>query len=328
MANLSAAFWVEGTGWTTTQQVVGAGTATAAFVPWASGGRCLLSYRVQFLSGDLPVSPPSQPAPLSVCSAPATNIGVFRAGTGQFILNSESTNQLSGSYNYANAAADGKVSFAGFGVSGDIPVAGDWNGTGVVSIGVFRPGTGEWVLDLNNNGRWDGVPGDAVYRFGAAGDLPVVGDWNGDRRSKFGVFRPSTGQFILDTQGHRTFDATSTVYSFGANGDVPVAGNWSGTATADQIGIFRPSTGQWVLDSNGNGRFDSADTIYSFGGPGDLPVVGNWGSNPPRTRIGVFRPSAGQWILDTTGSGNWVPADLVFQFGASGDRPVVGFWTF
>ena len=41
----------------------------------------------------------------------------------------------------------------------------DWTGSGTVKIGVFR--SGQWLLDCNGNGVWDGVPGgDCLYNFG------------------------------------------------------------------------------------------------------------------------------------------------------------------
>ena len=65
-----------------------------------------------------------------------------------------------------------------FGRSGDLPVVGDWEGTGKAKIGVFRPSTGEWILDINGNGQFDGCQADGcVASFGQQGDLPVVGKW-------------------------------------------------------------------------------------------------------------------------------------------------------
>jgi hypothetical protein len=65
-----------------------------------------------------------------------------------------------------------------FGQFGDRPVVGDWNGTGVIRIGVFRPSTGQWFLDLNSNGRLDDCSVDACRGpFGQTGDRPVVGRW-------------------------------------------------------------------------------------------------------------------------------------------------------
>ena len=74
----------------------------------------------------------------------------------------------------ANRAWNGcskDLCISSFGMSGDIPVTGDWTGNGVSKIGVFRPSTGEWFLDLNGNGKWDGSSLDLyVPGYGQAGD--------------------------------------------------------------------------------------------------------------------------------------------------------------
>jgi len=59
----------------------------------------------------------------------------------------------------------------GFGQAGDIPVVGDWTGTGTAKIGVFRDGN--WALDLNENRQWDGCAVDGCFGFGRAGDTPL-----------------------------------------------------------------------------------------------------------------------------------------------------------
>ena len=65
------------------------------------------------------------------------------------------------------------------GISGDVPVVGDWNGDGTSKVGVFRQGF-FWVLDANGNHQFDGTgPGqDFAFAFGGlSGDKPVVGKW-------------------------------------------------------------------------------------------------------------------------------------------------------
>lgn len=97
-------------------------------------------------------------------------IGVFTPQTGMWTLD----------YN-GNGKVDGCATdkcFGPFGSSGDIPIVGDWSGTGTAKIGVFRAATGEWFLDVNGNGQWDGCNVDkCVTGFGQTGDLPVVGKW-------------------------------------------------------------------------------------------------------------------------------------------------------
>jgi hypothetical protein len=90
---------------------------------------------------------------------------------------------------------------------------------------VFRAGF-LWILYTNGNHTID--TGDQVFPFGGiTGDVPVVGDWNGDGRTKVGVFR--MGFFwVLDTNGNQTFDAgTDQAFAFGGiTGDIPVVGKW------------------------------------------------------------------------------------------------------
>ena len=63
---------------------------------------------------------------------------------------------------------------------GDIPLAGDWDGTGISRFGVFR--SGYWYVDWNGNGAWDATDALHVGYFGAnPGDIPLVGDWDGYR---------------------------------------------------------------------------------------------------------------------------------------------------
>ena len=176
-----------------------------------------------------------------------------------------------------------------FGLPGDQPVMGDWNGDGVKTPGIFRNGT--WVLDETGNG-FDA--GDRVLQFGLPGDKAVAGDWNGDGTDTVGVFR--NGNFTFDKNGNG-FDAADTdVIAFGWNTDTPVAGDWDGDGK-DTVGIFR--NGTWVLDLNGNG-YDAADRVLQFGLPGAQGVVGDWNGDGTDTP-GVLQ--SGQWYFDREGDG-------------------------
>jgi hypothetical protein len=169
-----------------------------------------------------------------------------------------------------------------FGQEGDLPVAGDWNGTGTSKIGVFRPDTGEWFLDLDGDRRLDNCSIDrCIASFGLQDDLPVIGDWDATGTSKIGVFRPGTGEWFIDVNGNGRLDGCNVdkcVTGFGQTGDLPVAGDWNATGSS-KIGLFRPTTGEWFLDMNGNGQWDGCNIdkcVTGFGQSGDLPVVGRW----------------------------------------------------
>jgi len=215
------------------------------------------------LSGDLPVSGDWN-------KDGKTEIGVFRNSTHLFYLDYNGNGVWNGS------VVDRQYNF---GLSGDIPISGDWNLDGRTEIGVFRPSTHLFYLDYNGNGVWNGTAGDRQYNFGLSGDLPVSGDWNADGRTEIGVFRPSTHLFYLDYNGNGVWNGgmTDRSYNFGITGDIPVTGDWNNNGKSE-IGVFRPSTHLFYLDYSGNGVWNGAsvDRQYNFGITGDKPIAGNW----------------------------------------------------
>ncbi|MGH7768317.1 MAG: hypothetical protein ACREQP_12740 [Candidatus Binatia bacterium] len=215
--------------------------------------------------GDVPVAG-------SWTGAEATSLGIFDPSTATWYLDLNGNGILDGCEPHSCRRV--------YGNAGDVPVVGDWTGGGTMNLGVFRPGTGEWHFDVNGDGDFDGCAIEACSRFfGAAGDLPVAGDWDGEGQTKIGIFRPSTGEWLLDSgDAGDTTDCADDCLIFGAPGDLPVVGDWDGSG-ADKIGVFRPSTGEWLLDLNGDGNWDGCGVDACrgpFGAPGDLPVVGKW----------------------------------------------------
>ena len=260
-------------------------------------------------------------------SSTGSAVGVFRVGS--WFLDANGNGAWDG------CQQDGGQDlclFGAFGMTGDRPAAGHWDGGAQSSIGVLRSGTGEWFIDYNANHQWDGCVADGCYRFGAPGDWPVAGDWNGTGFAKIGVFRH--GAWYLDANGNGAWDGCGTdlCFAFGQSGDLPVAGNWNGGTQAG-VGVFRAGT--WYLDYNGNGAWDGCQQdggqdqcLYnSFGMTGDLPAAGDWNGDG-KAKVGVFRK--GTWYLDYNGNGAWdgcgIDRCYVGSFGQTGDWPVAGKW--
>ncbi|TWT48540.1 SdrD B-like domain-containing protein [Botrimarina hoheduenensis] len=128
-----------------------------------------------------------------------------------------------------------------YGTVGDVAIAGDWNGDGIRTIGVFRDG--KWTLDSNGDGRIDET--DRQVAFGAAGDHPVVGDWNGDGIDQLGVYR--AGQWLIDSNSDQLLDERDTAFGEALADDsgrmltLPVAGDWDGDG-ADEPAVYSPGT--------------------------------------------------------------------------------------
>ena len=219
----------------------------------------------------------------------------------------------------------------GFGVASDHAVVGDWNGDGITDPGVFRAknGQGWWYFDANGSGAWESGS-DQALQFGLATDIPVVGDWNGDGKSDFGVFRSINGKgwWYFDSNGNRKWDpGIDQALQFGLAGDIPVVGDWNGDGKSD-FGVFRiiDGKGWWFFDSNGNRKWDpGVDQALQFGNAGDIPVVGDWNGDG-KSDFGVMRD--GVWYLDGNGDRAWERGtDLIYPaFGLKGDQPVSGVW--
>ena len=165
---------------------------------------------------------------------------------------------------------------------GDLPLVGDFDGDGKDTISVYRPsqGTVYVVNKLGENGGWLGA-GDRSFAFGNPGDVPFVGDFDGDGLDTFGLYRPSTGAVFLQdsyTQGVAEWDSFD-----GEPGDVILAGDWDGDGD-DTVAVYRPSR-QRVYVYLENAASVAAYTAHV----GSYPVATTWSrapipNPPPPTR--------------------------------------------
>jgi hypothetical protein len=249
----------------------------------------------------------------SVTPGIATRVGVYNSSGWKMDSNGN------GTYD------SGTDETSAFVLAGATPVYGDWNGDGRTKTGFYIDGF--WYLDYDGNGTWDGGVNDKQYAFGWPDSCvtPVVGDWNGDGRTKIGVY--CDGFWFLDYNGNGVWEPdTDKAYIFGwnATGVMPVVGDWDGDGTS-KIGIYYK--GFWYLDYNGNGVWEpGADKAYNFGwdASGVTPIFGDWNGDGT-AKIGIYYQ--GFWYLDYNGNGVWEPdADKTYIFGA-GMTPLVADWS-
>jgi len=180
------------------------------------------------------------------------------------------------------------------------------------NIGVYRPDTTEFLGSGGRPGFRDDPHGGFAFRYGDPGDVPVVGDWDGNGSQTPGVFRAGTWH-LRNTLGSGASDDTP---AYGRAADRPLVGDWDGDGV-QTIGVQR---GNAFLLSNHN-RSPATAYAFTFGSPGDHAVVGDWDDDGVET-IGVYR--AGTWHLRNANRAG--PADIVVAYGADGDVPVVGDW--
>ena len=86
---------------------------------------------------------------------PGDQIGVYRPSDRRFYMRSPT----------------GTVTAISFGITGDTPIIGDWNGDGKDEIGVYRPSDRRFYMRSSTGTV-------SVISFGITGDKPIVGIWN------------------------------------------------------------------------------------------------------------------------------------------------------
>jgi hypothetical protein len=227
----------------------------------------------------------------------AVTVGVFRPNNGLLYLKNSNTT------GFADIALN-------YGLGGDYPVVGDWDGNGTTTIGIYR--NGSFYLRNSNTVGF----ADLVFAFGMPGDQPIAGDWDGNGVDTIGIYRPSNGQFLM--RNSNSAGAAEISFYLGNVGDVGIAGDWDGDGI-DTTGVFRPSNGIIFLKNTNTTGF--ADIALNYGLPGDKPVIGDWNNDGIDT-IGVYRN--GQFMLRDSNTVGF--ADIVFGLGIPGDMPVAGNW--
>jgi hypothetical protein len=157
----------------------------------------------------------------------------------------------------------------------------------------------------------------------------IVSDFEGDGRTDYSIFRPSTGDWIIE----KSSDNSVSTVNWGLPDDIIEPGDYDGDGKSDNA-IFRPSTGTWwfILSSNGS------RPAIQFGVNGDVPVPADYDADG-KTDIAVWRPSNGAWYINQSTLGvrivQWgISGDKVFTGDYEGDgkadlvvwRPSNGFW--
>ena len=153
----------------------------------------------------------------------------------------------------------------------DVPLPGDFDGDGCDTVSLYRPPLQTIYIfnALGENGQGIGVA-EKSYIFGNPGDVPFVGDFDGDGKATVGLHRASTGR-VYWRDSLNTGPAT-TDFIWGNPGDIVFAGDWDGDDD-DTVGLVRGNTFYW-RNSNTAGLADG--TAAWVGGTG-LPVTGRFG---------------------------------------------------
>lgn len=155
----------------------------------------------------------------------------------------------------------GNVTVIPWGLNGDFPAPGDYDGDGRSDVAVQRGVGGQGVFYIRRSS--DGAMN--IVQWGLPTDRVVPGDYDGDNRTDLAVVRGSGGSWQWWIRN--SSNSAMSVFNFGTSAtDFITPGDYDGDGRTD-IAIWRPNTGQfWVRRSS-----DSGVTVFSFGTNGDYP---------------------------------------------------------
>lgn len=160
---------------------------------------------------------------------------------------------------YYRPSAESGVDFryVCWGLSGDRPLNGDFDGDGRQDAAVFRPSDGVCYIRQSTSGQM------RIEHWGIETDRFVPADYDGDGMTDLAVFRPSNSAwFVLNSS-----NGLPVIVQFGLSGDIPVPGDYDGDGRVD-IADFRPTDGSWYRINSSSG----SSFAQPFGQNGDIPV--------------------------------------------------------
>lgn len=222
-----------------------------------------------------------------VCNVNAVDtIGAYYPTESRFLLrNSNSAGSAALDFNFGTPPLSPQPAF--------VPLAGDWDGDGIDTIGLYNPANGAFLLrDSNSAG-----PVDYAFTFSSAEPLnkvPLVGDWNGDGIDTIGVYNRDTSRFLLRDSNDNGNADYNVQYAAGMYQVTPLVGDWNGDGK-DTIGVYGATVNNGTKNFYLNDGFDTT-TEYSFGYGSDLPTArqytGDWSASTTdcKQTVGQYRP--------------------------------------
>ncbi|CAN5463183.1 hypothetical protein BH10ACI1_BH10ACI1_02090 [soil metagenome] len=184
----------------------------------------------------------------------------------------------------------------------------DANAAPPADLAIWRPSSGYWWV-MGGQGSQQTSQG-----WGTNGDDPVEGDYDGDGKTDFCVFRADssnqTGTWYLI---YSSTGGTNQI-QYGLDTDKPAQADFDGDGKTD-IAVFRWSNTTWYIYQSST----SSTVSILFGASGDTPIPSDFDGDG-KADAAVWRNSAATFYSKNSSNGQTITT----AYGATNDKPACG----
>ena len=274
-------------------------------------------------------------------AAPPADLAVWRPSTGVwYVLGGQGSQQVT----------------QGWGIPGDVPAQGDFDGDGKTDFSIFRPSSATWWILKSSDGTYysqqfgiasdnlahadydgDGRTDVAVWRasdgvwyiissstggvqyaqYGLSTDKPAPADYDGDGRADIAVFRDSDHKFYsINSSNSQSVSSNFADSVTLPTSSTPVSGDYDGDGRAD---YSIRNGNNWIIRNSAN---PTTPVPIPWQSSGDIAVQNDYDGDG-KCDIAVWRSSNGNWYIRQSASNNSLRQ---VAWGMSGDIPVPAYY--
>src|SRR5215471_12709670 len=170
---------------------------------------------------------------------------------------------------------------------------GDYDGDGTADLAVYRPASGDWVIQTSSSAFTSFTLGS----LGGPNQTAVPGDYDGDGRFDYAVYDRTNGNWtVLKSSTNYTTSITGVL---GGEGFVPVQADYDGDGKTD-MAVYQPASGGWLILKSST----QTTTSVGWGGVGYKPISGHDFDGDGKADIGVYRFLNNTWYVLKSSTNN------------------------
>jgi hypothetical protein len=166
-----------------------------------------------------------------------------------------------------------------FAIGNEIPAVGDFNGDHKADIATFTRGsTGDVYVALSDGAKFNGNGVKWHDFFSINGELPSVGDFDGDGKDDIITFtRGQAGDAYVALSTGTAFGASSVWHNhFAIGNEIPGVGDFNGDHKDDIVTFTRGSVGDVYVATSDGAKFNGDGVKWHefFGINNEIPAPG------------------------------------------------------